>query len=325
MKHIFENNSMAFQIVIACFLDLILGDPYWLPHPVKGIGRIIQYCEALLRRINISERFLGIILTSSVVSCTYFITLQFVNLSLNIGKVSQIIINVVLIYLALSIRSLIREAKIIIRALERDDLIQARKRLSNLVGRDTDKLKRDEIERACIESLAENLVDGILSPMFYAFIGGPPLAWAYKAINTLDSMVGYKNKRYLKFGWASARLDDMANFIPARIAILLIPISALICALRPYKALKIAFRDGHKHPSPNSGIPEAAFAGALNVQLGGPSSHQAIVSNKPLLGDPGEPISIENIKKAIHMVYATSFLAVACGCATQYYLWSNVV
>lgn len=320
MTHIFDNNLIAFQIIIACFLDLIIGDPYWFPHPVKGIGRIIQCLEFLLRRINISERFLGIILTSLVVSCIYFITLQFVNLSLNIDKVFQIIINVVLIYFTLSIRGLIREARIIIRALERDDLIQARKTLSNLVGRDTDKLKKDEIGRACIESLAENMVDGIISPLFYAFVGGAPLAMAYKAINTLDSMVGYKNKRYLKFGWASARLDDVANFIPARIARWLIPISALICAARPYKAFEIAFRDGYKHPSPNSGIPEAAFAGALNVQLGGPSSYQGVISNKPLLGDPNEPISLEKIKKAIHMVYVTSFLAVACGCAMQYYL-----
>lgn len=308
-----ENNLLVFQIVIAFILDLIIGDPYWFPHPVRGIGALIKYCETALRNMRLPERLAGILLLMSVVSIVYFITLFVINYLTGFGKIFHIAASIIVIYFTFSVRSLIKEAKKIVSLLESDDLNRARKEMSNIVGRDTENMDRIQIKRACIESLAENMVDGIISPIFYAFIGGAPFAMAYKAVNTLDSMVGYKNERYLRLGWASARFDDAANFLPARIARLIIPVASFFCGVDPYNSLKIAFRDGHKHPSPNSGIPEAAFAGALKIQLGGSCSYNGIESHKPLLGDSEEQLSIKKIKKTIQIVYIGSCLAIFTG------------
>lgn len=313
-----ENNPIYFQIIIAFFLDLIMGDPYWFPHPVKGIGRIIQFCESELRKVRIPERLSGVVLAVFVAAGTYFVTQQFVKLIMGFGEIYQIAVSIVIIYFTLSVRGLVNEAKKIISMLRLDNLQGARRELSNIVGRDTAGLNKDQIKRACIESLAENVVDGIVSPLFFAFIGGAPLAMAYKAINTLDSMVGYKNDRYLRFGWASARLDDIANFLPARITFGLIPIASLLCASSPFNSLEMGLRDGHKHPSPNSGIPEALFAGALRVQLGGACTYNGVNSCKPLIGDAEEPLSVRKIEKTIQIVYVSSFLTIIPGVAV---LW----
>ncbi|HHT9120762.1 MAG TPA: adenosylcobinamide-phosphate synthase CbiB, partial [Candidatus Hypogeohydataceae bacterium YC41] len=196
---------------------------------------------------------------------------------------------------------------------EAGELDTARRHLSGIVGRDTHKLEEGQIIRATVETVAENTVDGILAPLFYAFLGGPALAMAYKAVNTLDSMIGYKNDRYLHFGWASARLDDLANYVPARFASRLIPLASLLVGLRYKECYFFTIRDGRKHPSPNSGIPEAAFAGALGVQLGGPSTYGGILSEKPLLGEPVEPMTTQKISEAVKLAYITSFLGLALG------------
>lgn len=307
------NNPIAFQIIIASILDIMLADPYWFPHPVKGIGKIINYGETMLRFAGFTERLGGIILTVFVTSISYFSTLLVINICLEFGDLCKLLISAVLIYFTLSIKGLVKEAKKIILLLENDDLQGARRSLANIVGRDTGNLDKSQIQRACIESIAENIVDGVLSSLFYAFIGGAPLAMAYKAINTLDSMIGYKNERYLKFGWAGARLDDVANYLPARISRFFIPLAALICGANVYKSLTVSMFEGHKHPSPNSGISEAAFAGALGIRLGGESTYNGVVSNKPFIGDEDELVSIAKMKKAIHLVYATSFIAIFFG------------
>lgn len=308
-----ENNLIHFQIIIAFFIDMVVGDPYWFPHPVKGIGKIIEFVESELRTVRIPERVTGLILAIFVVACVYFVTLQFMKFVKGFGDVFQIAASILIIYFTLSARGLVKEAKKIISMLESDNLQGARKELTNIVGRDTANLGKYQIKRACIESLAENMVDGIISPIFFAFIGGAPLAMAYKAINTLDSMVGYKNDRYFRFGWASARLDDVANFLPARITIGLIPIASFLCHSSPLNSLKIWLRDGHKHPSPNSGIPEALFAGALRIQLGGACSYNGVNSDKPVIGDAEVELSVKKIEKAIQIVYISSFLTIIFG------------
>ena len=184
------------------------------------------------------------------------------------SMLGEIIIGAVVIYFAISVKSLADESKKVMTALKENDLIKARKALSLIVGRDTENLSEEQMVRACVETIAEGSVDGVLSPLFYAFVGGPTAAMAYKAVNTLDSMVGHKNEKYVRFGWASARLDDLANYIPARISAILIPIASFLCGYGFKDSLRIACRDGRKHESPNSGIPEAAMAGALGVQLG---------------------------------------------------------
>lgn len=307
------NNQVSLQILIAFFCDLGLGDPYWFPHPVKGIGKIIEFCELRLRNLHISERAAGLILTISVVLSIYFVTQQFIRFAGFFGQIYQTCISIVIIYLTLSIHGLVKEAKKIIFLLKSDRIEEARNELRNIVGRDTANLDKTDIKRACIESLAENMVDGIISPMFFAFIGGAPLAIAYKAINTLDSMVGYKNSKYIRFGWASARVDDIANFIPARITFILIPVASFFCSVSPINSLRMGFRDGDKHPSPNSGIPEALFAGALKVQLGGPCSYRGVNSDKPFIGDSEMTLTVRKIEKAIQIVYVCTFLAVIFG------------
>ena len=304
---------MNTTILIAYLLDQIAGDPYWFPHPVRIIGKLIQTTEFSLRYLRIHERIAGIILTILVVGITYIATFQIVSYSAKLGGIFFLSISIIIIYFTISVRGLVKEAKKIAALLKLDDLQGARRELANIVGRDTANLDRNQIMSACIESLAENMVDGIISPMFFAFVGGPPLAMAYKAVNTLDSMVGYKNERYLQFGWASARLDDLANYLPARITITLVPVASFLCGCNPIKSLRMGFRDGRKHPSPNSGISEALFAGALGVQLGGKSSYKGVVSHKPLIGDAEELLSLKKIYKTIQMIHICSFLIIVLG------------
>ncbi len=304
---------MDLTILIAFLFDQIAGDPYWFPHPVRGIGKLIQATEFALRYLRVHERVAGIILTIFVIGITYIATFQIISYSHKLGNIFHIITGILIIYFTLSVRSLIKEAKKITSLLKLNDLHGARRELSNIVGRDTENLDRNQIMCACIESLAENMVDGIISPMFFAFVGGPPLAMAYKAVNTLDSMVGYKNKRYLRLGWASARLDDLANYIPARITLGLVPVASFFCGCKPTKSLKIGIRDGRKHPSPNSGISEALFAGALGVQLGGTSSYKGIVSHKPLIGETEDPLSLKKIYKTIQIIHISSLLMIILG------------
>ena len=301
------------QITFACVLDIVVGDPQWYYHPVRLIGRSIEFIESLLRRIPVPECLCGIFLTTIIVAGTYLITHTIVLISRQWGYLCEVIIGTILIYFTISIKSLADEAKKVMTFLKENDLIKARKALSMIVGRDTAHLNEEQIVRACVETVAESSVDGILSPLFYAFIGGPAGVMAYKAVNTLDSMVGNKNEKYIRFGWASARLDDIANYIPSRISAILIPAASFLCGCGFKRSLKIAFRDGRKHESPNSGIPEAAMAGALDVRLGGPSAYQGEVVEKPFIGDAHNQLTLKSIEMSIKIAYITSFLFLVCG------------
>ena len=307
------NDYLTIQIAIAFVLDILIGDPRWLPHPVRIMGMCIEYLEILLRKVFRSERTAGIFLTGIIVIGSYLITFKIISFFYSFGTVWGIAASIIIIFYSLSIRDLLNETGGVLKALKSGNLPKARSNLSRIVGRDTHNLSEKQVATGCIETSAESSVDGIIAPLFYAFIGGPALAMAYKSINTLDSMVGYKNKKYNNFGWASAKLDDVANFIPARIAAIILPISSFICGADFSNSIRIVKRDGQKHPSPNSGIPEAAIAGALRIRLGGPGVYNGIPSNKPFIGDPINNIDFDDISNTTRIVMVSAIILVVSG------------
>jgi adenosylcobinamide-phosphate synthase len=218
------------------------------------------------------------------------------------------------IFTLLAIRDLDAQSTAVIRALAAGDVEAARSLLSRIVGRDTARLSEQEIVRASVETVAENISDAVVAPLFYLAIGGPVGMAAYKAINTLDSMVGYRDERYREFGWFSARADDVANFIPARLTAILVGVAALPLGLRPGAAVRMALRDGASQPSPNAGYPEAAVAGAVGVRLGGVNTYRGVVSAKPHLGDAIVPLTPALFPQVRRLLYGTSLLAVAGAC-----------
>jgi len=307
------NDYLPIQIGIAFLLDIMIGDPRWFPHPVRMIGVCIEYCEKVLRRLVPSEQVGGIFLAFIIVIGTYLVTYQLLVFFYEIRWSLGIITSIVIIFFSLSTRDLLRETRNVLNALKSGNLKNARKNLSRIVGRDTQNLSEEQIATGCIETSAENIVDGIIAPLFYAFIGGPALAMAYKSINTLDSMVGYKNDKYIDFGRASAKLDDIANYIPARIAAVVLPIASYLCGADYSNSVKILKRDGQKHPSPNSGIPEAAIAGALGIRLGGPSIYNDVSSYKPFIGDQQKDVSFDDINSASKIVMVSAIISVVVG------------
>jgi adenosylcobinamide-phosphate synthase len=304
---------LALQIGVAFILDILIGDPRWLPHPVRIIGKCVELLEKVLRRVFASERLAGIFLAGITVAGTYLLTYEIINIFSSFGRIWEFAVSTIIIFFSLSIRDLFKEANGVMKELNSGNIGQARERLSQIVGRDTHNLDKQQITKACVETTAESSVDGIIAPLFFAFIGGPALAMAYKTINTLDSMVGYKYGKYLNLGWASAKLDDLVNYIPARIAAVILPMSSYVCGADFLNSIKIIKRDGRKHPSPNSGIPEAAIAGALRIRLGGPSTYKGVVSDKPFIGSQTNEIVTDNIKHTIRIVFVAAVMSAACG------------
>ena len=300
-------------ILTAFMLDIILGDPHWLPHPVRWIGRAVHFIETGLRKTGLPLRLSAVLLTFIVVSTTLALSLSAILLAYRFSDPAGFIISVIIMYTTLSTRSLYDESMKVYEDLRHNNLIAARNNLSMIVGRDTGHLDSGEVIRGAVETIAENSVDGVISPLFYAMIGGPALAIAYKAINTLDSMVGYKNEKYIDLGWASARLDDLANYIPARISGFLIPVAALLCGKCLRNSLRTVLHDRKNHPSPNSGIPEAAVAGALGVQLGGVNYYQGIPSSRPFIGELRHNFSEGHITGANRIMIVSSILMLLTG------------
>lgn len=282
------------RLALSYLMDLLLGDPEWFPHPVRWFGSLIRVGERCLRRLDWSpqgEVLAGAALTGSVVSIGWVL-----------GRPQNAVWQVLLGWMALATRSLLDEAGAVIRALEADDLDLARQRLARIVGRDTAHLNPGEISRAVIETLAESACDGIVAPLFWLTAGGVSCAMAYKAINTLDSMIGHPEPPYRYFGRAAARFDDAANWIPARL-------TALGIVLNSRQARKIWWRDGNKHASPNAGQCEAAMAGALGVRLGGASSYDGHPHHAPLLCAEGRPPTVGDARAALRIVATVSGLA----------------
>jgi adenosylcobinamide-phosphate synthase len=298
-------------LLSAILLDLLMGDPRWFPHPVVYIGRLVSSLEKLLLRLCKNRRIGGVLLLLLTVGITVGFTLLLLKGAYTISPYAGHSVAVVLSWSCLAARSLHRESKLVADALVSGDLAEARRYLSYIVGRDTANLEEEEIWRAVVETVAENTSDGVIAPLLYLMIGGPVLGLAYKAVNTLDSMVGYKNERYLQFGWASARFDDLANYIPARLTGLLVVLIAPFFGLTVKRAWRIMRRDGRNHSSPNSGIPEAAVAGALGVRLGGTNIYGGVPVEKPTIGVPFTPLSFDTWKQAVRLMYGAETLMAA--------------
>ena len=300
-------------IALAIILDFILGDPLWLYHPVRLIGFLANKLEKLLRKtLPYSLKLAGVILNITIVGGTFAF---FYFVSLSIFKVNYYLgfgFEAVFIYFSLAINSLTKEGRIIKKMLANNQTAQAKARIRTLVSRDLSQESRNGLIRATLETFTENLSDGVIAPLFFAMLGGAPLAMTYKAVNTLDSMVGYKNERYKDLGWFSAKLDDIVNYIPARITGLLIIFSSAVLLKHPLKALKAWRNSSKKCPSPNGGIPIATFAGAMNIILGGDCyDKEGRVVKIPEVGAGRKELLISDIKWVNIFIYLSASVMTA--------------
>ena len=303
-------NSSASLLLSAFLLDLAAGDPRWFPHPVVLMGKFISKSESLLWtgkawRDLISGIAVSLALLALAVGATWALLYSLTFLP----PLVAFVLTAGLASTTLATRGLLDAITRIETPLRLGNLVEARENLGHIVGRDTSALNEDKVLRASLESLAENTSDGIVAPLFYLFLGGIPLAMAYKAVNTLDSMIGYRTERYFYFGKFAARLDDMANFIPARLTALLMVIATLLVKLNPGPALRVLRRDHANHLSPNAGYPEATLAGALGIRLGGPSVYFGKEVWKPTMGDDIKPVNIEMLKEARSLCLVTAILS----------------
>ncbi len=297
------------ELSIGFVLDLLIGDPNNPFHPVRGIGYVAKKLEALFRRILRKHlKAAGLIVWILTVSIIFAIVFAIVNLSREFNIYVGIILEGILIYFCISSKALVVEGYKVVKFLLINDLDGARKQLSFIVGRDTASLSKEGIIRAVVETIAENMADGVIAPLFYAMIFGAPLAFAYKAVNTLDSMFGYKNDEYIEFGYFPAKLDDVFNFIPARITGMLIILASAFLGYDYKNSFKIYRRDRYNHTSPNSAHPEAAIAGALGVQLGGANYYFGKLVSKPTIGDKIKEIDINDVKKTAKVLYLSFFI-----------------
>jgi adenosylcobinamide-phosphate synthase len=308
-------------------LDSVLGDPRGWPHPVRLVGALIGRTEVGLRRTVLRstrrgwvEVAAGVVLLAVVTGATGLAVWGVRVLAARFGAGALLAADSLLIYWGLAARSLALES---LRASDEPDLARARVELAMIVGRDTATLDRPEVCRACVETVAENCNDAVVAPLFWFAVGGPVGMWVYKAINTLDSMVGYRNERYARVGRASARVDDLANLVPARLTWLLIALASVVTREDARKAFTIGWRDGRKHPSPNAAWGEAAMAGALGVRLGGLATYRGVPGEKPRLGDPGDPMGPETVRRAVRVMTTASALAAALAWAGRAWLLSR--
>jgi adenosylcobinamide-phosphate synthase len=294
-------------ISIAYFIDRLVGDPPHWPHPVRWIGSLISFLEKVLNHGK-NKRLKGVAMLLFVLLLVLFLVTLVVLISYRIHPIVGITVESIIIASTIAQKSL-KEAALEVHApLEKGDLEGARIKLSYIVGRDTDSLNESEIARGAIETVAENTSDGVTAPLFWALIGGAPLAMVYRATNTCDSMVGYRNERFKEFGFASAKWDDVMNWIPSRITGIIMLVGTRPSRIEYSSAWKILFRDAKKHPSPNSGWGEAAVAAILGIQLGGINYYKGIVSNRAKMGDPLVPIQADHILSANNILDRTVFL-----------------
>ncbi len=303
------------HFIVSCggaAIDRIVGDPKAIPHPVVGIGRFILFLETRLNRPGLNRvpaRLLGALTVLAVVGVSYGATWGILKLASTVPWLFWPL-QLWLMGTTIAWKGLHRAGLEIFQSLSRGDLAKARRQVGMIVGRDTTDLPKPELIRATVESVAENTVDGVMAPLLFGLAGGAPLAMAYRAVNTLDSMLGYKNERYLHFGWAAARLDDLANWIPARLTAVLMALAAWLMRMNGLRALRIAWRDAAKHPSPNGGWPEAVVAGALGVRLGGFNRYHGVISFREYLGDPVREFEERQIITAIRILDGSALLLV---------------
>lgn len=295
-------------------LDALLGDPAWLLHPVCLIGSYISFAERRLRARGGNLRKSALLLTASTVLLTMTAAGALLALLSCFGRIPRLAGMALLDWLGLAMTSLAREARGVERALDRG-VEAGRTQVARIVGRDTQHLNEEEIVKAAVETVAENTTDGVIAPMLYAALGGPVLLWGFKAASTLDSMVGYMDERYRDIGWSSARLDDLLNFIPARVTGPLLCLAAALTGLDGKNAWRVMRRDHACHKSPNCAWSEAAAAGALHIQLGGTHDYFGKPMEKPTIGDADRPAERSDIARAVCLMMAASTLGMAAICA----------
>jgi len=304
-------------LILAAFgLDLLLGDPRWLPHPVVLIGRVIARGEEFLRRSCHSPAVLlggGLFLVLLVVGGTFKLAQLLLALLYGLDFYLGALGEIFLLYTCFAAKGLREHALAVARPLKEGDLAAARRKIALIVGRDTQHLDAAGITRAAVESVAENTVDGVISPLFYAFLGGAPLALAFKAVSTMDSMIGYRDEHYLYLGRAAAKLDDLANYLPARLTGLIFLLLAPFTPGGVRGVWRTIRRDAPKHPSPNGGIPEAAVAGALKIKLGGLNYYFGQPAYRAEMGDGEVPLNVKHIEETVRLMYAAAVFTLVAG------------
>lgn len=315
--------DITWQILAAAFiLDALAGDPGWLPHPIIWMGRAISFFEPVFRKRIENQLRAGLLFALCLIATAFGLTWAVVFTAALIHPLAAAIIQVVLIFYSFSTKSLYRAAMDVFVPLTKGDLAQARVKVGYIVGRRTKDLDEAGITRAACETVAENFVDGFLSPLCFALVLGAPGAMMYKMINTLDSMVGYKNDTYILFGRAGARIDDVANYIPARLSIGMITLAAAMISLsRGRRAFFTALTQGRNHKSPNAGFPEAAFAGALGVRFGGPNIYHDKLVDKPYIGGTFNDPTPGCIRKACDLLLLSAFVSVVFACLLAHSLF----
>ncbi len=311
--------TRSLVVLGALVLDVALGDPWGAAHPVRGIGTLAAGTERVLRG---PRRCGGVARGAAawivvVGAASLAAALAVMGARAFGGEAGAAVASIVIVYVTVAPRDLARHAIAVARPLEAGDLHAARSSVSMIVGRDVDRLDRDGVARAAVESVAESFVDGVAAPVIYALVLGPAGAAAYRAINTLDSMFGHKDERYFEFGRVSARADDLAGFIPARLSGFAIALAAWIMGLRGREALRVYFRDRLRHESPNAAHPEAAFAGALGLSLGGRMWYDGEPVEKPRIGDGAERCHAADIRRAVRLMYGSTAVLAVCAVAIE--------
>ncbi|WP_291351727.1 adenosylcobinamide-phosphate synthase CbiB [Desulfosporosinus sp.] len=312
MIEMFSMYGAVFPIalLIGFILDQVIGDPRSWPHPVVGIGNVISFFE---RKLNHGSpevrRRKGVWLVFLIVGGSYLLTWAVISLGNAVHPLVGLALSAYFIFTTLASKSLLEAGQSVLRPLQKGDISEARTRLSWLVSRDTANLKEAEIARGTVETLAENFVDGILSPLFFAALGGAPLAMAFKAVSTLDSMVGYRNERYEEFGWFSARTDDWANYVPARLSVPILLLAGWLMRMPVDHAYRMWKRDASGHPSPNGGNPESVVAGLLGIQLGGINIYHGKTHHRAEMGDALHPVNATDIARCRQLVQTATWLA----------------
>lgn len=301
--------SHAIAIIAALILDRLIGDPKSALHPVKWFGHFIAMLD--IKWNKGTYRFeKGVALLVAILAVTAAASIVILSIASQIHPSIQIVIEAIMIWASIAPRSLKEAGMDVYQPLIDGNVNEARRKLSWIVGRDTDTLNEGEITRGAVETIAENTSDGVIAPLFWAMIGGGPAALLYRAVNTCDSMVGYRNNTYEQFGKASARFDDIINYVPARITAFLLVAAANKKAAIRRQAWRIVIRDAKKHPSPNSGWCEAAVAGLLQIELGGLNTYKGIISNRPCIGDPIKERRAEHILEAAILMKRATYLFV---------------
>ena len=310
------------ELLLAAGVDAVAGDPRWFPHPVRAMGTVIAWCDENVRKLcrhSYALRTCGLLLALALPLCVFGLGRGVVTWAEGMAWWFGSLLSIALGWTTLAGRDLWDHVHEVRKRLEQNDLSGARSAVSRIVGRDTERLSEEEVVRATIETTAESTSDGMIAPLFYLVVGGAPLALAYKAVNTLDSMIGHKNEQHIDFGWASARLDDAANWIPARLSAVLILLASglVIGGSAPIRTgWHVLWRDGGRHPSPNSGWPEAAMAGSLGIQLGGINYYDGVPNERPVIGTGRRRLVLKDLTIASRIMIVACLLSVILAVGT---------